>query len=188
MIRYKNIIPALGLLLSLSATAQADGKDCALDISQSKLEVSSCSQTRGVTIWKLIPHVPPRPSYEQDFDYLPTFILTGDNLDVILKLMEGGELPYNNFIRLPAPDAILSTTVIPIAAKEVMEKVNWRLTNTVLSIYEGAGENEGPGVVCGTYDRKGSSGYVVVLQCIDFQENNRNALKNLLDIVWAQLR
>ncbi|MFS2161446.1 hypothetical protein ACCD10_29475 [Pseudomonas sp. Pseusp122] len=186
MIRFKNFLCILALLFSYSAVAQDNGKGCALDVSQSKFETSGCTRTDGVTIWKLIPRDQKR--YAGNLDGLPTFILVGDDLGVILKLMGSGETPYNNFIKLPTPDAILSTTAIPVEAKEVMEKINWRLTNTVLSIYEGAGENEGPGVVCGTYDRKGSSGYFVVLQCIDFQEKNRDALKDLLDLVWAQLR
>jgi len=186
MVRFKNMTRALGLLFSLSANAQTDNKGCALDVSQSKLEVSSCTQTQGVTIWKLIPR--DQPIYDLDLEGLPIFILAGDDLDVILRLMDGGDLPYNNFIRLPGSEEILSTTVIPITAKEKMEKINWRLTETVMSIYKGAGDNEGPGVVCGTYDRQSISGYVVVSQCNSYYEKDRAAMKDLLGLIEKQLK
>ncbi|MFS2161448.1 hypothetical protein ACCD10_29485 [Pseudomonas sp. Pseusp122] len=188
MIRFKNTLPMLGLLFSFAATAQNNGKGCALDVSRSKLEVSSCTQTRGVTIWKLIPRDQPPPSYEQDLGFLPTFILAGDDLDVILKLMNDGDSPYNNFIRLPGPEEILSTTIIPGSAKATMEKINWRLTNTTISTYKGAGDNEGPFVVCGTYDRKGTSDYVVVSQCNSYDKKDRSELKDLLDLLEVQFK
>jgi len=54
--------------------------------------------------------------------------------------------------------------------------------------YEGAGDNEGPAMTCGTYERKGISGYVVVSQCYSLLGGKRPALKHLLDLVEEQLK
>jgi len=85
MIRSNSDLLTLGLLFTFSATAQDNGKGCALDVSQSKFETSGCTQTGGVTIWKLTPL--DLSLYAGDLDRLPTFILAGDNLDVIFKLI-----------------------------------------------------------------------------------------------------
>ncbi|MFS2161445.1 hypothetical protein ACCD10_29470 [Pseudomonas sp. Pseusp122] len=186
MIRFKSTLSILGLLFSFAATAQDNGKGCALDVSRSKLKVSSCTQTSGVTIWKLFP--PNKPVYAGNLDALPTFILAGDDFNVVLKLMDGDSLPYVNLIDLPSHGRIHRSIDASAAVKARMNKENWRLTNVIDVTYEGAGDNEGPYVICSTYDRKGISGYIVVSQCNDFQEESIAALKDLLDLVEVQLR
>lgn len=186
MIRFKNTLHILGLLFSFSATAQDNGKGCALDVSQSKFETSGCTRNDGVTIWKLTPR--DLPLYAGNLDSLPTFILAGDDLDVILKLMKSNDLPYNNFIKLPIPERILSANAAPITARVVMEKRNWKLMDLIIFLYEGNNDNEGPAMTCGTYERKRISGYVVVSQCYDLFGNEKLEFKELLDLVEAQLK
>ena len=89
---------------------------------------------------------------------------------------------------MPGAEDILSTIDASSAVKTMLDTENWRLTNVIDVTYEGAGDNEGPYVICSTYDRKGISGYIVVSQCNDFQEENIATLKELLDLVEVQLR
>ncbi|MFS2161447.1 hypothetical protein ACCD10_29480 [Pseudomonas sp. Pseusp122] len=186
MIRFKNALLIFGLLFSFSAFTQGDGNVCGLDISQSRFDISGCTQTDGVTLRKLISSG--QPVYEGNLARLPVFILVGDNLDVILKLINGGDSPYSKFMQLPSPYKILSAIDASSAVKTMLDTENWRLTNVIDFTYEGAGDNQGPYMICSTLDKKVDSGYVVVSQCNDIQEENIATLKDLLDLVEVQLR
>lgn len=183
MKKYKSILSVFGITCatSLVASVFAGESQCQLDLSQSKLEVSSCVQDGGIDILKLMPRG--QPSYETNLENLPTFIVSGNDLDAVLKSVGSGEESYNNFIKLPNPEQILNAVDASSAARSKMAQENWKLVSMKDVVYEGPGGSEGPGVVCSTVERKIKEGYVVVSQCNGFYENDISEFKRLLGLI-----
>lgn len=187
MIKYKFAFSVLSFIcsVSFSVLVPAEERQCTFDMSQSKLKVADCSREGNVNILKLAPR--DQPSYETDLEGLPTFIVAGKDLDAILKVVgNGASLPYNNLIKLPYPNAILSYSDAPTVAKLKMTQDNWKLISMKDVAYEGQGGNEGAGVVCSTLEREINEGYVVVSQCNSFFEGDIFALKGLLSSIDGQ--
>lgn len=180
---YKSILSVFGFACatSLVASVFAGESQCQLNLSQSKLEVSSCVQDGGIDILKLTPRG--QSSYETNLENLPTFIVSGNDLDAVLKSVGSGEESYNNFIKLPNPEQILNAVDASSAARSKMAQENWKLVSMKDVVYEGPGGSEGPGVVCSTVERKIKEGYVVVSQCNGFYEDDISEFKRLLGLI-----
>ncbi|WP_248802171.1 hypothetical protein [Pseudomonas sp. MWU13-2100] len=186
MKKFKRIISTLGLVCatSIPAIGLAEGQQCQFDLSQSKLETSSCVRNGSISILKLVPRN--QPSYETNLENLPTFVVFGDDLDAVLKTVGDGEKSYNNLIKLPNTEQISNSADASVAAKSKMVQDSWRLVNMKDIVYEGPGGSEGPGVVCSTLERKVKEGYVVVSQCNSFYENDISDFKRLLGLIVGQ--
>src|SRR5689334_15288390 len=95
------LMGAVVLSLFLGGTdAFAEDQPCPFDVPQTELKVASCVQEGGVNVLKLVPRN--QPDYANNFDSLPTVIVTGKNLQDILAVVGiDNKRSYNKLIELP---------------------------------------------------------------------------------------
>lgn len=131
----------LGVLLG-GADAFAEDQPCPFDVPQTELKVASCVQEGGVNILKLMPRN--QPDYDTNLDNLPTFILTGKNLQAILAVIgTDGAQRYNKLIELPNADSIMDYSDAAPTAKAVMQQRGWTLLDMKDVISQDLGELKG---------------------------------------------
>lgn len=184
MIKYKINFSVLGVfcVALFSISAFAEERNCAFDDLRFKLEIVSCVPKDSLNILKLAPSG--QPSYETNLENLPTYIVSGSDLGLVLNAVgDGVQSRYNNLIELPYPEAILHYNDASAAAKLKLAETGWRLLDMKDVVYEGQGGEEGAGVVCSTLEKQIDSKYVVVSQCNAFYEADISDFKVLLGLI-----
>jgi hypothetical protein len=168
------------------ADAFAEDQPCPFDVPQTELKVASCIQERGVNILKLVSRN--QPDYANNFDNLPTVIVTGKNLQDILAVVGiDNAQRYNKMIQLPDAESIMEFSDATATAKASMEQQGWKLLDMKNVIYPGPGGVEGFGLICNTLQAETTKGFVVVSQCNTFYERERSSLKKLLSRITCKL-
>ena len=183
MTRYKRnfIFLKAAFVVLISTSIFAGEKSCEFSDLKFKMEVVGCSDEGGVNVLKLAPSG--QVSYETNLENIPTFIVSGDDLEKVLGILGGDESRYNKLIGLPYPEAILHYDDASIAAKNKLSGIGWNLLNMKDIVYEGQGGEEGAGVVCSTLERKIDLKYVAVSQCNSFYDSDVSDLKTVLDLL-----
>ncbi|KNH47008.1 hypothetical protein [Pseudomonas lini] len=166
--------------------AFAEDQPCPFDVPQTELKVASCIQDGGVNILKLVSRN--QPDYANNFDNLPTVIVTGKNLQDILTVVGiDNAQRYNTLIELPDAESIVEFSDATATAKASMEQQGWKLLDMKNVIYPGPGGVEGFGLICNTLQAETTKGFVVVSQCNTFYESERSSLKKLLSRITCEL-
>lgn len=181
MTKYKINFSVLGLfyVVLFSISACAEERHCEFDGLRFKLKLVSCTPKDGLNILKLAPS--DQASSETNLENLPTYIVSGGDLGLVLEVVgDGTQSRYNNLIELPYPEAILHYDDASAAAKLKLSETGWKLLDMKDVVYEGQGGEEGAGVVCTTLEKHIDSNYVVVSQCNAFYETDIYDLKVLL--------
>jgi hypothetical protein len=167
------------------ADAFAEDQPCLFDVPQTELKVASCVQEGGVNILKLVPRN--QPDYANNFDNLPTVIVTGKNLqDISAVIGIDNTRRYNKLIELPDADSIKEFSDAAATAKASMKQQGWKLLDMKNVIYPGRGGVEGFGLICNTLQAETTKGFVVVSQCNTFYENERSSLKKILSRITCE--
>jgi len=182
--KYRINFSVLGVfcVALVSTSVFAEAQHCAFDDLRFKLEVVSCASKDSLSILKLAPSG--QPSYEANLENLPTYIVSGSDLGLVLKAVgNGAQSRYNNLIELPYPEAILHYNDASAAAKLKLSETGWKLLDMKDFVYEGQGGEEGAGVVCSTLEKQMDSKYVVVSQCNAFYEADISDFKVLLGLI-----
>jgi len=178
-------ILTLNWLVLFSSVTVAEDNDCQFDLADRALKVASCSVGDGVDIIKLTPV--DQASDEANLSNLPTFIIRGKESKAVLKAMLISSLsPYDGFIKLPSPSAILHFDDASKAVKLKLLQLGWELVDAKDIVYKGADGSEGAGVVCSTLTKKIGLEFVAVAQCNGFYEADISNLKRLLGFVEGQ--
>ncbi|EJM20897.1 hypothetical protein PMI21_00828 [Pseudomonas sp. GM18] len=174
------LMGAVVLSLFLGGTdAFAEDQPCPFEVPQTELKVASCVQEGGVNILKLVPRN--QPDYANNFDNLPTVIVTGKNLQDILAVVGiDNTRRYNKLIELPDAESIMEFSDAAVTAKASMKQQDWKLLDMKNVIYPGPGGVEGFGLICNTLQAETKKGFVVVSQCNTFYERERSSLKKIL--------
>jgi hypothetical protein len=169
----------------LSQTVFAQESTCAFHDVQSTLEVVSCLSEGAVEVLKLAPRN--HPTYENDVDRLPTFIVRGNDLNEVKKTVGMSALssPYNLLVKLPDTEGIMYFDQLPESATKKLARPGWVLIDARDVVYERQGGGEGFALVCSTHEKATGSVYVVVTQCSDFYEEDIGRLKDLLSVIDA---
>lgn len=176
---------ALNGLVFFSSVAVAEDNGCQFDFTDRALKVASCSVGDGVEVIRLTPV--DQASDEADLSNLPTFIIRGKESKAVLKAMVINSLsPYDGFIKLPSPSAILHFDDASKAVKLKLSKMGWELVDAKDVVYERADGSEGAGVVCSTLAKKIGLEFVAVAQCNGFYEADISNLKRLLGFIEGQ--
>lgn len=167
------------------ADAFAEDQPCPFDVPQTELKVASCIQERGVNILKLVSRN--QPDYANNFDNLPTVIVSGKNLQDILAVVGiDNAQRYNKMIQLPDAESIIEFSDATATAKASMTQRGWKLLDMKNVIYPGPGGVEGFGLICNTLQAETTKGFVVVSQCNTFYESERASLKNFLSGITCE--
>lgn len=177
---------AVVLSLFLGGTdAFAEDQPCPFDVPQTELKVASCVQVGGVNILKLVPRN--QPDYANNFDNLPTVIVTGKNLQDILAVVGiDNTRRYNKLIELPDAESIMEFSDAAVTAKASMKQQGWKLLDMKNVIYLGPGGAEGFGLICDTLQTETAKGFVVVSQCNTFYESERSNLRKILSKISCE--
>ncbi len=183
MTRYKRnfIFLKAAFVVLISTSIFAEEKNCQFYDLKYRMQVVGCSNEDGVSVIKLVPSG--QASYETNLENIPTFIVSGGDLDKVLEAVGSEESRYNKLINLPYPEAILHYDDASIAAKSKLAGVGWKLLNMKDVVYEGHGGEEGAGLVCSTLERKIDLKYVAVSQCNSFYDSDVSDLKMVLDLL-----
>lgn len=167
------------------ADAFAEDQPCPFEVLQTELKVASCVQEGGVNILKLVPRN--QPDYANNFDNLPTVIVTGKNLQDILAVVGiDNTRRYNKLIELPDAESIMEFSDAAATAKASMKQQGWKLLDMKNVIYPGPGGVEGFGLICNTLQAETTKGFVVVSQCNTFYEGERSNLKKILSRITCE--
>ncbi len=169
----------------LSPTVFAQESTCEFHDVQSTLEVVSCLNEGAVEVLKLSPRN--HPAYESDIDRLSTFIVRGNDLNEVKKMVGVSALssPYNLLVKLPNAEGIMHFDQLPESATKKLAMPGWVLMDARDVVYERQGGGEGFGLVCSTHEKATGSEYVVVTQCNGFYEEDIARLKDLLGVIDA---
>ncbi|KAA0988650.1 hypothetical protein FQ192_16060 [Pseudomonas sp. ANT_J12] len=169
-------------LLSLflgSAHAFAEDPPCPFEVPQTDLKVASCAEEGGVNILKLVPRN--NPESTNVFDNLPTFIVSGKNLEDILAVVGiDSARRYNKLIEVPRAEELREFSDAAPTAKALMQQPGWTLLDMRNVIYPGPEDVEGFSLTCNTLQAETAQGFVVVSQCNTFYEEGVLSLKKLL--------
>ncbi|MFJ2685479.1 hypothetical protein ACIOYV_17290 [Pseudomonas sp. NPDC087342] len=161
------------------ANAFAEGQPCPFDVPQTDLKVASCVQEGDVSILKLVPRNEPEST--NDFDNLPTFIVSGKNLQDILAVVGiDSARRYNKLIEVPHAEGLKEFSDAAPTAKALMKQQGWTLLDMKNVIYPGPDDVEGFSLTCNTLQAETVQGFVVVSQCNTFYEEGVSDLKKLL--------
>ncbi|WP_213937972.1 hypothetical protein [Pseudomonas sp. dw_612] len=171
---------AFVLSLSLGgANAFAGDQPCRFDVPQTDLKVASCVQEGDVNILKLVPRNEPEST--NVFENLPTFIVSGKNLQDILAVVGIDRARrYNKLIEVPRAEELMEFSDAAPTAKALMEQQGWTLLDMKNVIYPGPEDVEGFSLTCNTLQAETARGFVVVSQCNTFYEEGVSSLKKLL--------
>ncbi|AZC32442.1 hypothetical protein C4K38_4491 [Pseudomonas chlororaphis subsp. piscium] len=186
MTKYKRLSVALGLvfLVLSSRSLLAADQQCQLKAPNKKLEIASCQNESGVVILKLIPSG--LSPYATDLEKLPTFIVSGESREDVMKevgMRADITSAYSRLIVLPYPEAIIEFSNASKAARLKVAQKGWRLLDMKNVVYSGSGGGEGVGLICSTLEKETRKGVVVVSQCNDFYESDVLSLKEILESV-----
>jgi hypothetical protein len=161
------------------ANAFAEGQPCPFDVPQTDLKVASCVQEGDVNILKLVPRNEPKST--NVFDNLPTFIVSGKNLQDILAVVGiDSARRYNKLIEVPHAEGLKEFSDAASTAKALMKQQGWTLLDMKNVIYPGPEDVEGFSLTCNTLQTETAQGFVVVSQCNTFYEEDVSSLKKLL--------
>lgn len=182
MKKYKFISLLLNVICSafFLSTVFAGESECSFNISSTKLEVAICSKENGIKILKLTPGG--LSPYATSFDKLPTFIVAGESSEEVLKRvgLDTAASPYNSLIELPDPEGIVNISDAPISAKVKVTEKGWKVLDMKVVEYSGPQGDEGVVFVCSTLRKEIKEGFVFVVQCNNFYENDISELKAIL--------
>ncbi|MBP5090633.1 hypothetical protein HUS91_35045, partial [Pseudomonas chlororaphis] len=180
---YKQLFVMLifAFLAFSSGAVLAEGQSCQLDTPNKKLEIAGCQNEGGVVVLKLIPS--DLSPYATDLEKLPTFIVSGESRENVMKevgLSVDATSPYSRLIVLPYPEAIIEFSDAPKSARLKVAQKGWRLLDMKSAVYSGAGGEEGVVLVCSTLEKETKESVVVVSQCNNFYEPDIVSLKEIL--------
>lgn len=166
------------LFLAIPQAFAAD-LPCPFDGPQTDLKVASCVQEGDVNILKLVPRNEPEST--NDFDSLPTFIVSGKNLQDILAVVGmDSARRYNKLIEVSHAQELKEFSDAAPTAKALMKQQGWTLLDMKNVIYPGPDDVEGFSLTCNTLQAETAQGFVVVSQCNTFYEEGVSSLKKLL--------
>lgn len=169
---------ALSLCMAIPQAFAAD-QPCPFDVPQTDLKVASCEQEGDVNILKLAPRNEPEST--NDFDNLPTFIVSGKNLQDILAVVGiDNTRRYNKLIEVPHAEELKEFSDAAPTAKALMKQQGWTLLDMKNVIYPGPEDVEGFSLTCNTLQAETAQGFVVVSQCNTFYEEGVSDLKKLM--------
>ncbi|KPN88338.1 hypothetical protein [Pseudomonas nunensis] len=161
------------------ANAFAEDQPCPFDVPQTDLKVASCVQEGNVNILKLVPRN--EPGSTNDFDNLPTYVVSGKNLQDILAVVGiDSARRYNKLIEVPHAEELKEFSDAAPTAKALMKQRGWTLLDMKNVIYPGPDDVEGFSLTCNTLQAETAQGFVVVSQCNTFYEEGVSDLKKLL--------
>lgn len=168
-------------LIGFPVTLLADEQRCSINVSNTAWVVADCHKEGSVEILKLVPAKV--PLYVSQFENYPVFVVSGNDLDEVLrKVGLGSANPYNNLFELPNPEAIVRYSDAARTAKAKMTQKGWKLLDMKDIQYVAGRESDGEGysLVCSTFERVVGQRVVVVSQCNDFYEEDVFRLKHVL--------
>jgi hypothetical protein len=167
------------------ADAFAEDQLCSFDVPQMELKVGSCIQEGGVNILKLV--LRNQPDYGTNLENLPTYIVTGKNLqDVLAVVGTDNAHRYNKLIQLPDAESIMEFSDAAVTAKASMKQQGWNLLDMKNVIYPGPRGVEGFSLICNMLQAETTRGFVVVSQCNTFYESEISSLKKILSRITCE--
>jgi len=160
----------------------AGGSECALDVKESRLDVSSCTEDGGSVV--VVLNSSDISASATVFDRLPTFVVIGKSPEIAVKNigLESSQ-SYNNLIALPDPEGVVQVSDAPESAKLKLVGNGWKVADMKVVEYGGAQGNEGFLLVCTTLKKEVKEGVALVAQCNSFYESDISKLKALLKSV-----